>query len=281
MENIIVPVDFSKQAGYALDLALQLAEKRSFKISILHVVEYPVGGMVDPVGVAVPPVYDREFLDMLTNKAKERMDKFLEDVENKDALDIKIELGNAYATMAETLRNEDVDLIIMGTKGASGLREFFIGSNTEKVVRTAECPVIAVREKVNLADIKNIAFATGGLEVPEDLMLHVKQLQELFSAKLHLVRINTPNNFERDLLVKPLLEKLATRHMLKDYTINVFNDVYEDQGILEFAKRINADMIAMGTHGRKGLGHFLAGSLAEDVVNHANKIMWTYHIKKD
>lgn len=280
MKKIIVPVDFSKQAAYALDLAMQIAKKDKYEVTVLHVIEYPVGGIMDPVGVPVPPVYDKEFIDLLKEKAEERMENFLMGFDDTESLDVQVDIGNAYAGIAEKLLEEEYDLIIMGTKGASGLREFFIGSNTEKVVRTARCPVIAVRENVQIKNIHNIVFATAGTEVSEDLITHVKQLQSLFEAKLHIVRINTPNNFESDRLVLPLLEKMAQRFMLKDYSVNVYNDVYEDQGIMHFAEAIGADMIAMGTHGRKGFGHFISGSLAEDVVNHANKIIWTYHMTK-
>ena len=166
----------------------------------------------------------------------------------------------------------------MGTKGASGIREFLIGSNAEKVVRKAKCPVITLAEPTEPSDIKNIVFATNITDICDDLVAHVKQLQDIFHATIHLLRINTPNNFKRDEITLTGLENMATRFMLKNYTINIYNDIYEDQGILTFAERIGANMIAMGTHGRKGIGHLLSGSLAEDIVNHAKRPIWTYHI---
>lgn len=280
MEKIIVPIDFSKQAAHAFDLALQLANTHKYQVTALHIVEFPAGGVIDPVGV-VAPIYDKKFLDQIKKNGEEKMKDFLKQFDETERVEARVEIGNAYSGIADRLSEEDFDLIIMGTKGASGFREFFIGSNTEKVVCTAECPVIAVREKVDVKSIKNIAFAIGGPEASEDMMAHIKQLQALFNARLHMVRINTPNNFEQDVIMRPLLEKFAERHMLNNYTVNIFNDIYEDRGILNFANVINADMIAMGTHGRKGLDHLLAGSVAEDVVNHATKLMWTYHIKKD
>jgi len=280
MKRIIVPVDFSRQARHALDLAVQISRKNNTKVVALHVVEFPIGSLIDPVGVAVPPVYDKEFLDTLKENANKRFDKFLEDY-TEDNIETMVEVGNPYEGISEKLNEEDYELIVMGTKGASGFKEFLIGSNTEKVVRTAECPVIAVRDKTEIHAVKNIVFATLGADVPEDLMLHLKQLQDTFGATLHLVRINTPNNFASDREMKPFLQKLGERHMLKDFTVNVFNDTDEEKGIIHFADLKNADMIAMGTHARKGLDHLLVGSVAEDVVNHAHKLIWTYHIKED
>ena len=67
--------------------------------------------------------------------------------------------------------------------------------------------------------------------------------------------------------------------MLKDYTVNVFNDAEVDIGIRNFASSIDSDVIAMATHGRTGLNHFVSGSLAEDIVNHNKILSWTYRIK--
>ncbi len=278
MVKILVPVDFSKEALDALQFAVGLTSAKSAKIEVIHVVEYPVGAAMDPVGMAVPSPYDPEFVDLLKQNAEKRMNEFLGQF--KSAISYTIEVGNPFFEITEKLSKIDADLVVMGTKGATGFKEFFIGSNAEKVVRKASCPVITLAQPTRCEDIQDIVFATNITDVSEGLVMNVKQLQDIFNAKIHLVRINTPNNFERDELAEKALEDLAERFMFKDYTVNIYNDVYEDQGILSFAKKINAHMIAMGTHGRTGLKHLLTGSLAEDVVNHAKRPIWTYQITK-
>lgn len=66
--------------------------------------------------------------------------------------------------------------------------------------------------------------------------------------------------------------------MLTNFTLNVYNDEEEKTGVMNFARMKEADMIAMGTHGRKGIGHLLIGSIAEDVVNHVDIPIWTSHM---
>jgi hypothetical protein len=109
--------------------------------------------------------------------------------------------------------------------------------------------------------------------------MEVKTLQNFFDAKLHLVFINTPAFFRRDTDTVPQLEKFAKRFMLKNYTLNVFNDMTEEDGIINFSKMQQADMVAMRTHGRKGLAHLGFGSIAEDVVNHIDCPIWTMKVK--
>jgi len=93
--------------------------------------------------------------------------------------------------------------------------------------------------------------------------------------------INTPNRFVRDITAMKLLEDMATRNMFKDYKISTFNDITEEEGIIYFADQINADLIAMGTQGRTGIAHLISGSIAEEVVNHAKRPVWTYRLRKN
>jgi nucleotide-binding universal stress UspA family protein len=72
------------------------------------------------------------------------------------------------------------------------------------------------------------------------------------------------------------MQNFANKLNLKDYTLNVFNDRTEEEGILHFASSVNADLIAMATHGRTGFAHVLVGSIAEDVVNHATRPVLTF-----
>jgi nucleotide-binding universal stress UspA family protein len=108
----------------------------------------------------------------------------------------------------------------------------------------------------------------------------VKRAQDLYNATVHLVRINTPGNFQRDAVVRKYMQDFAKKLMLKNYTINVFNDVTEEEGIIYFSDSIDADMIAMATHGRTGFAHVLAGSIAEDVVGHSKRPVLTFVVKK-
>ncbi|MEO1052637.1 MAG: universal stress protein [Bacteroidota bacterium] len=279
MKTILVPTDFSEQAQFALDFATQIAKKNDTKIFLFHVLEIPVGTFAEPLTVNVGGSFDADFVKEMTDNAKKEINKLAEQFAG-EGVDIEtyVDLGSPYEGISHLVSEKQADLIVMGSKGASGLSEIFIGSNAEKVVRRSECPVIVVKQKTDTTKIKNIVFGTGIKDVSEGLMMKLKQLQAAFGATLHLVRINTPNNFKRDEDIKRSLKALASRHMLKHYTINIYNDMYEDQGLIYFAEEVDADMIALGTHGRTGIAHLISGSLAEDVVNHAIRPIWTYDL---
>lgn len=169
--------------------------------------------------------------------------------------------------------------MVMGSKGASGLDEFLIGSNTEKVVRTAECPVLTVKQRIQHFDAKEIVLASNFKKEMRYAVERFKAFQELFGARIHLLYVNTPGAFESTGELRKRLEDAAQRYGLQNYSINIYNDVIEEDGILHFANEIRADLIMMATHGRTGLAHLLSGSIAEDLVNHTNIPVLTFHLK--
>jgi nucleotide-binding universal stress UspA family protein len=99
----------------------------------------------------------------------------------------------------------------------------------------------------------------------------VKRAQQIYNSTIHLVRINTPSDFQQDHGVRESMQKFAKSLQLKNYTINIYNDFSTEEGIVRFADSIDADMIAMATHGRTGFAHVIAGSVAEEVVNQSKK----------
>ena len=163
----------------------------------------------------------------------------------------------------------------MGSKGASGIDEVLIGSNTEKVVRFAKCPVVTIKSEVNLIGIKNIVLATNLEEDQTKLIQKLKEMQKITGAKLHLVKINTPNSFHTQRQMEEEFAKYIKEHGLGNIQTAIYNESSEEDGILFYAEDVKADLIAIGTHGRTGLLHLLSGSIAEDLVNHSQIPVWT------
>jgi nucleotide-binding universal stress UspA family protein len=178
------------------------------------------------------------------------------------------------------IEKQKIDLVVMGTQGASGLTEFFVGSNTEKVVRFSQVPVFSIKKSVKFSFIKNIVFPTQlGLN-ETSLVNEVKDLQAHFKAHLHIVYVNTPANFKNSEVVNGLMEDYIKHYRFENFSSHIISDIYEQPGINAYTKELSGTIIAMGTHSRKGLSHFFTGSIAEDLVNHGKCPIWTYSIKK-
>lgn len=279
MKKILVPFDFSKPATNAYRFALDIAVQSKGTIHLLHVVELPI--LHDTL---IMPVlnFEQQFLDDCRTSAESRFKKITEKYKGEGVKVVtKVQFGGVSRMIQDYIKSEAIELVVMGSHGASGLREFFIGSNAEKVVRNSFVPVLVVKD-YQKRPIKHIVFPnTLETEDQEDLVMKVKALQNFFKAQLHIVWINTPLNFTSDTETTRRLEAFAKRFMFKNYTLNVFSHPDEERGILEFTNSIKGSLIAIGTHGRKGIAHLLSGSLAEDVVNHNKDLVWTYSIAKD
>jgi nucleotide-binding universal stress UspA family protein len=277
MQNILVPCDFSKPATSAYRFALDIAAQSKGTVHLLYVIELPV--LHDTM---LMPVLDFE-AQFLSDMEKHAEKKFAKLTGKYEAAKVKVITKTAFGSVSlliqDYIEKQSIDLVLMGSHGASGARELFIGSNAERMVRKSPVPVLVMKDYYKGA-IKNIVFPnTLETEDQEDLVMKVKSLQHFFKAHLHLVWINTPLNFTSDTVTNERLEAFAKRFMLKDYTISVFNHTDEESGILEFTNAVKGDLIAMGTHGRKGISHLINGSLAEDIVNHNKGLVWTYSIK--
>ena len=108
-----------------------------------------------------------------------------------------------------------MELVVMGTHGASGLKELFFGSNTEKVIRYSKVPVIAVPDGAVIDAISNIVFPVSPNLYSDNLIDEIKEIQKFFQAKLHLLWINTPHLFKSDAEAKEGLQDFADDHHFK------------------------------------------------------------------
>jgi nucleotide-binding universal stress UspA family protein len=279
MKKILVPFDFSKPAINAFRFALDVLERSKGNLKLLHVIELPV--LNDTV--LMPMLnFEEELLKELRQKASDQFKKITEKY-NKNGAKVSWEVafGSPSKTLLDIIKYEEFDLVIMGSHGASGLREYVIGSNAEKMIRRSPVPVLVTKE-YRKRNIKSIVFPnTLETENQFDLVERVKSLQAFFQARLHVVWINTPVNFTSDVQTREKLQIFAKHYGLKNYSLNIFNHPNEEDGIIRFNEFVDGDLIAMGTHGRKGIAHLINGSVAEDVANHSKIPIWTSSLKDD
>lgn len=278
MKKILVPCDFSESAIQAYEFALNLAEQSQAEIFALKVIDLPF--IYETSLSTTPEYFDPGIFKSLEEDAKKKFEKLQAKHSQKERVTFTTIRGAVTLTINQFAQDHQIDLIVMGTTGASGLKEYWIGSNTEKVVRFSHVPVLAVRKSFDVSKIKNIVFPTTLHLDQSDLVSKIKDLQSFFSAKLHLLLVNTPNNMLRTKDEIDLMEEFARHYNLSNYTLNTRNDFHEQDGIINFVHEIKADMIAMGTHGRKGLAHLFMGSVTEDLVNHVDCPIWSYLVKK-
>ena len=166
----------------------------------------------------------------------------------------------------------------MGSHGASGFQELFIGSNTEKVVRFSDVPVLVIKNETPDFNASKFVFASDFSDEIKAPFAKLVALANTFNSHLDLVMINTPNSFKTTHVAESIMDEFVKGFNLTNYATHIYNDVNVEKGILNFANAVNADLIGMCTHGRTGFSHFFNGSISEDLVNHAVRPVVTFKI---
>jgi len=273
MKNILVPCDFSSAAINAYRLALDIVAMSGGKVHVLNVIELPYmpNTAFTPVRALGLP-----YIKEMSAKAKGNFEK----IRGKYGPDcvrnaFRVASGSPSSVILAFAKKNNIDLIIMGSHGANAMRDFFVGSTTEKIVRTSSVPVIVVKTLYK-GSLNNIVVPfSAEMESQDGLIQNIKSLQSFFKAHLHIVWVNTPANFSPDDVTMKRITAMIKKYKIKNYTICIYNHLYEESGILKYADSIDADMIAMGTHGRRGLSHMIHGSKTEQVARHGTSLIWT------
>ena len=274
MKKILVPTDFSDQAEHALKVAVQLAKKYNSEVYMLHMIELPMHQIIATSNFSELPeaVF---FMKIAHNNFEESLDRdYLEGVEIFE----NIKFNDASDGILEACDEEDIDLVVMGSHGASGFKEMFIGSTAERVVRTSKKPVLVIKNDHEVFDVDNFVFASDFNNDSKETYDQAVKFAKFWDSKIHLLMVNTAGNFKTTREAEESMNEFIMGTNYENYTLNIYNDITVEKGILNFSKTIDADLIGISTHGRQGIAHFFNGSISEDIVNHANRPVITFKI---
>jgi nucleotide-binding universal stress UspA family protein len=276
MKNILVPTDFSEQAENALKVAAQFAKTYNADIYLLHMLELPMQ-LIDPTSNnRSQNLPESLFFMKLAHKRFEEVleSDYLEGVNVHET----VHFHDAFEGIMEVSKEHNCDLIVMGSHGATGFKEMFIGSNTEKVVRYSEIPVLVIKQELPNFRVDNFIFATDFSEETKKPFNEAVKFANKINANIHLVYINTANKFKTTEEAEKKMSNFLEGMESKTFNLHIYNDRTIEEGILNYAQSIDAGLIGISTHGRKGLAHFFNGSLSEDIVNHAKRPVITFKI---
>ncbi|MBD0776748.1 universal stress protein [Maribacter sp. ANRC-HE7] len=278
MKKILVPVDFSEFSENALEVAAHLAKKIDADLILLHML-----GLSEAIFTKNEA---QEFMEAqyYMKLAKKRFNEFLDKPFLKGVKMFEIVQNyKDFNELNNVVKEHGIDLVVMGSHGATGISGLFVGSNTEKVVRNCEVPVLVIKKKRTDFDIKKAVFASDfGVEHKE---VYHKALKffDMLNVEVHKVYINRPNQYFKS--TEEIKEQIAVFMGVAHHgkipakeNVTILNDYSLEQGIYNYAQTINADIIALPTRGRKGLAHFFKGSVGEDIANRADLPVITFRV---
>ena len=276
MKLILVPTDLSAPAEHAVEAAAQLALKSGATVHLIHSVDvsdtWQDARFSNAVLATRTPKQQQDLYPEVrarVGEAKQMLEtRTLRLARKKVKATYHVGANVAWKDITAVASDMKADLIMMGTHGAGAMKEAFIGSNTQRVVRLAEVPVLTLRDAFPKR-VANVALLLDplepGLEKTIDGLLRPLEGQR---TRLHLVRVNTPNGFQDTDTSLEQLHKL-TRKLEPTCLVHVCDHYSVAEGAVAFARREGMDLIALPTHGRQGLRAMLNASVAETIVNHS------------
>jgi nucleotide-binding universal stress UspA family protein len=265
MKNILIPTDFSECANAAVDYALIIAKKSNAKISFIHTLYTPIEWANLPI--EKERLYPEMKAQIVTTKSE--LDLLVKKVQNEGLKSRHLLIYEKGLEELKThIQQSDYDLIIMGSHGTKGFKEI-IGSNTQRVMRYSDTPILVVRTKPTKSEIKQIVFATDFEKYADNSLKKLTTFAKSLNAKIHLLCVNTPtpNSFIESDIMQSKIQEFLNRNKIKSTPYTIYNSANVETGILKFADSLNADIIALCSHNESGFFSLFKTSVTENIIN--------------
>ncbi|MCB9360441.1 MAG: universal stress protein [Flavobacteriales bacterium] len=239
MKNILFPTDFSENSNHALALALTLAKDFGAKLHILNAYKMPYSSS-SPM--------TRTLLETLEKASEGALSNCLKTIKgNIDYKEVDIKTKAMAGSVANTVdvyaNKQEVDLIVMGTKGASGLKEVLIGSNAEEVVAHSDKSVLVIPENTQLSQVKKVVFAVDFQEI-KDVSVFKTYIEFIkkYKAETLFVNIYHEGNSQKSSELETNMKQIFSEI---NYSLNFEKNDDIVNGINKFVRENNCDMLAL------------------------------------
>ena len=277
MENlkVLIPTDFSVQAEYAYLMVKKLEEKIPVEIHFLHVLSVPDTVTMDKNGNI--QTCGEISVDYIISQ-KTIAERKLNNLKTLYGSDIQshLELGKLTEKIVSYAQENKFDLIVMGTKGAWGLKEKLSGSETQIIARQSTIPLLSLMCDRSDLIIENILLVHDFSNPKNENLALLHKLIKAFNTKVHLLQISKDTSDANKVTVFSKMDEFASANSLSNFEMHILNDTDVENGVIHFNQMQEMDIICIGTHGKGGLFH---QSATEKLINHLFKPIISYHLK--
>lgn len=276
MKKILVPTDFSPPSEAAFSFAAGLAARNDAALFVLHAIELPL--LAETTFGIQPPPHDPAFIARCIESGSAAFKRMRNIAPASLPVHFAMPVGTVLPSITSFISENAIDQVVMSTHGASGFGELIMGSTAEKVIRHVSVPVLAIPHPVDFRAVKRIVFPSL-LEPGQDALVErILGLRKCFDASVEVLTINTAEHYFTEDEIAKRKEWFARRYPNLNATFNVRTADEEAAGIAAYVNEVGGDLVAMSTHGRKGIQRLILGSVAESVLNSVDCPLWAWKI---
>ena len=276
MNTILVPTDFSANAKGAFKFANHLAEIYGANLKVIHV-HNPASDGIIPNEIGSATLMESAKNEMLDRFVKSGTSDSMSDVVTELMIDKELIVGFAAEEIVRYSKEDEIDMIVMGTRGKSGAIEQLFGSVSTHVSQKAACPVWLIPDGYDFSKIDNIICASNYEMVDQEVIETIFQYAETLKSKIHFVHVEKEN--KSDPMGELVLEKLF-RQKLPDQDF-IFSSIEHQsvwEGVCQYASKKDANLIALVTKQRGFLDSLFHKSVTKQVILHAKCPILVLHI---
>lgn len=270
VKRILIPTDFSETANLALQHAAHLASLTDAEIILLHVVS------TFAFRVNLPEAdVDESQNARLSGAIQEKLQSIAKALSAKHGIQVhtRVAYGRIREEVVKVAEDQDADMVILGTHGVSGIREFFMGSNAFRIVSEAGCPVLSVQESAQHIGFRRIV-------VPIDNSFHSREklgisvrLAATYGAHLHICGLRSHDHDDQDLNARFKMKMKQVEDFLKEkeasYDMTTVFCSNIAKATMDFATEKDADLIIIMNEQEINSTGFFMGAYAQQIVNHS------------
>jgi nucleotide-binding universal stress UspA family protein len=269
IQKILIPIDFSETSMLAIEHAAFTAQLFKAELVLLHVMEK----FWERFNIITPEVKIDEPTDF-ANSVEKKLEEIADDIRHKYGVisTCLTTSGNIFKEIMSATEENGADMIVMGTHGSSGVAEFFVGSNTYKVVTQAKCPVLSVQAHSTKLGFNDILLPIDDSSHSRQKVNHAIALAKRFASRLHILGLADADNDDLDMAkfeikLIQISEYAETAGISSIRKIVKANNQAKDT--LAYASQNNVDLIAIMTDQEENITGRLLGTYAQQVVNHS------------
>ena len=267
VKKILIPIDFSKTSKLALEHAAHLCKAFKSELHLLHITKnYTIDVLPNLTATSAVLSSQEDLRERVTEELNTIGEKFSE--QHNVGYNIEVKGGSVANGIIESAKDCNADLIVMGTHGVSGFEEFFIGSNAYRAVTSATVPVLTVQEHSDKMGFENIVLPIDSSNHTRDKVSEVVALAKVLGSKVLIAQLVREDDDKAilNLKVKQVEEHLNNKSIYHETTVIEVDNIAK--ATLEFAKKVNGDLVAIMTDQENYTGFFV-GEYAQQVVNHS------------
>lgn len=278
MKRILFPTDFSDAAKNALAFAVALAKASGASLDMLHTYRIPMDYHIPADLIASMDKEEHEIVDALLARVVEQYFEAHPQDKGKVNIDTFAEQGFSSDVIINFAKKHQHDLIVMGTKGASGLAEVFLGSMTANVMERSKCPVLAIPQKAKFEGVANMVYASDFSPKDVDSIHQLATFAKFFDAKVHCVHVSDDENYFIDDVSFDLMKEQYQRQFPKDdldFKVLLGKDL--ENGLEEAIGGHKADIVAMTTRKKGFLESLLSRSHTKKMLYRSKVPVLAFH----